>query len=83
MKNNMPLYKKVNTTRPEGVLGITNCFGLAVFDISGEECIAAFHGTDGYYKAHRHMIHYSTAGRPFIRKGGTRWYLDQFTRVIA
>ena len=80
---NQPLYKHVNNTRPVGVLGITNCFGIAVFDIDGDECISAFHTGEGYYNARRHMIHYSTSGRPFIRKGGTRWYLDQFTRVFA
>ena len=85
MKNeNTPLYKQVEKTRPDAVMGITNCFGLAVFSVNSDGCIAAFSGMDGrYYNARRHTIHYSTAGRPYIRKGGTRWYLDNFIRVIA
>lgn len=78
-----PLYKYVNSARPAGVLGLGNFFGIAVFDIAGDECIAAWHNGDGYTGAHRHAIHYSTAGRPFIKKGNSRYYLDEFTRVFA
>jgi len=76
-----PLYKHVNSTQPAAVLGLTNIFGIAIFDISGDECIAAYHNGAFYDHAHRHAIHYSSAGRPFIKKGNGRYYLDQFTRA--
>ena len=76
-----PLYKYVNETAPAGVLALSNCFGLAVFDISGDECIAAWIHGSSCSGAHRHAINYSTAGRPFIKKGGARYYLDNFIRV--
>ena len=76
-----PLYKYVSETRPEGVLAVSNCFGLAVFAVSCDECIAAWHNGSEYSGAHRHAVHYSTAGRPYIKKGGRRWYLDEFMRA--
>lgn len=30
---------------------------------------------------HKHMVHYSTAGRAFIRKGSLRIYLDEVMRI--
>ena len=78
IETDQPLYKVVNSESPVGVMGITNCFGIAIFKIEGDECIAAFSNMSGYSNAHRHIIHYSTAGRPYIRKGGYRWYLDNF-----
>lgn len=79
MKNT--LYKAVETKQPAGVLALTNTFGIAIFDLCGDECIAAWQGLDKYTGAHRHKIHYSTAGRPYIRKGSGRYYLDEFMRV--
>ena len=76
-----PLYKYVNETRPAGVLALSNVFGLALFDISGDECIAAWHNGETYTGAHRHAIYYSLSGRPFIKKGGRRWYFDEFMRA--
>ena len=78
-----PLYKYVNRARPDAVKGITNCFGIALFDVSGDECIAAYWNGAGYTNAHRHAIHYSSSGRPYIRKSSSRFYLDEFTRAIA
>ena len=73
-----PLYKYVNETDPAAVLTLSNCFGVGLFDVSGDECIAAWHNGESYTGAHRHCIHYSTAGRPYIKKGPWRLYIDQF-----
>lgn len=40
MKNT--LYKAVETKQPAGVLTLTNTFGIAIFDLCGDECIAAW-----------------------------------------
>lgn len=79
MKNT--LYSYVNSTAPAAAIALCNTFGAAVWDVSGDECIAAWTNGEYYTGAHRHMIHYSTAGRPFIRKGSLRLYLDEFVRV--
>ena len=76
-----PLYRYVNETAPAAVLALSNCFGLAVFDVSGDECIAAWHNGNSFSGAHRHAVYYSPAGRAFIKKGGRRWYLDDFIRA--
>lgn len=76
-----PLYKVVNETAPAAVLALSNCFGLALFNVSGDECLAAWHNGEYYSGAHKHAIYYSPAGRLYIRKGGRRWYLDEFIRA--
>ena len=77
METEKPLYEIVNQEKPEGILSFNAFFGIAVFRIQGDECIAAW--TDGtrFSGAHRHCVHYSTAGRPYIRKGGARYYFDE------
>ena len=76
-----PLYKYIKESKPCGVKSICNTFGVGIWDLDGEECIAAWSGIDGYYTASRHKIHYSAAGRPYIRKGSMRLYLDEFVRT--
>lgn len=77
------LYNFVNNNRPAAVQAITNIFGIAVWleDGNGEECVAAWNNGDSYSGAHRHVINYSGAGRPYIKKGGSRYYLDDFIRA--
>lgn len=77
------LHEYVNRNRPAGVMALSNVFGVAVWleDGNGEECVAAWSNGDRYSGAHRHAIHNSTAGRPFIKKGGARYYLDEFMRI--
>jgi len=77
------LHNYVNNNRPAAVQALSNWFGIAVWleDGSGDECIAAWNSGSGYSGAHRHAINYSTAGRAFIRKGGARYYLDDFIRI--
>lgn len=76
-----PLYKYVNENKPAAIMGLTTWIGLALWDVSGDECIAAYSNGDAYTGAHRHAIAYTSAGRPYIRKGGSRYYLDEFLRI--
>lgn len=77
----MKLYQYVNETRPAAVKTFNAFFACAVWDVIGDECIAAWSNGETFHGAHRHMIHYSTAGRPFIRKGSLRIYFDEFLKV--
>ena len=77
METEKPLYEIVNNETPAGVIAFSAFFGLAVFRIQGDECIAAWTHENGFSGAHRHCIHYSPSGRPFIRKGGGRYYFDE------
>ncbi len=76
-----PLYKHVNNVQPAGIHALSAFYGVAIFDISGDECIAAYHDGNHYTGAHRHVIYYSNSGREYIKKGGRRYYLDDFLRV--
>jgi hypothetical protein len=80
-----PLYKQYENARPVGVHGITNCFALLILDIddAGEIAIAAFNNPsdDGYWNIRRHKIHFSSSGRAYIRKGGSRYYFNQIMKT--
>lgn len=78
-----PLYKYVNENAPRAVKGLSNWFGIAVWTVAGcgDECIAAWNSGDSYTGAHRHAIHSSPAGRLYIKKGGSRYYLDEFMAI--
>lgn len=77
------LHEYVNNNRPTGVNAMGVFFGIALWllDGAGDECIAAWAHGDSFTGAHRHTIHYSSAGRPFIKKGNSRYYFDEFIRV--
>lgn len=77
----IPLYRYVNENRPAAVMGLSNWFGIAVWNVTGDECIAAWSNGESYTGAHRHVVEYTSAGRPYIRKGGSRFYLDEFMRA--
>ena len=78
-----PLYKYAQNNAPSGVLPLCNFGGVAVWlvDGCGDECIAAYDFGSGYDHVHRHCIHYSPSGRPFIKKGGARYYFDEMMRA--
>lgn len=83
---NVALYKRYSNIAPVGVCHFSNCFGVALWEPdNGDkfECdyIAAWANTEGYVGFHRHKVHYSTAGRAYIRKGTMRIYLDNVMRV--
>lgn len=83
---NVPLYKRYENAHPAAVLPLCNTFGIAILeplyidDVDVVAVVAWCNGV-GYDKIRRHTIHETAAGRPYIRKGGARYYLDQFTRV--
>lgn len=78
-----PLYKYCAERMPDGIIA-SGFLGVGVWlvDGYGDECIAAFGGPgDRWDHAARHAINYTSGGRPYIRKGGSRWYLDEAIRT--
>lgn len=67
---------------PVGLYPLNNFGGLAILDIlSDESVIAAWHYGEGYKSIRRHQVYYTFTGRAYIRKNGSRFYLDQIVRV--
>lgn len=81
------LYKRYETAIPVGAVGISNCFGLLVFEPQDEDradsdYITAWSGSEGQrWGFHRNRVQYTTGGRAYINKGHSRYYLDEIIRV--
>ena len=83
-----PLYKQYENAAPVGAYTMGNTFALVILDIdsAGDIAVAAFTkpaGQPGYYNIRRHKISYTHTGRPYIRKGGMRFYFDQIMKMEA
>lgn len=82
-----PLYKRYATAAPVGVVALSNCFGLLVFEPLEEdrpdtEYITAWSGSEGQrWTFSRNKVHYTTSGRPFLIKGSQRFYFDEIMRA--
>lgn len=79
-----PMYKRYQHKQPTGTYSICSTFGVLIFTPDekdrykdGCDVVAAWSTDNGCYGFHRHMIFHSSAGRPFIRKGSLRIYLDE------
>ena len=67
---------------PVGVYPVNNFGGLAILDIIGDSSvIAAWSYGGGYKSIRRHQIYYTFTCRAYIRKAGSRYYLDQIMRI--
>ena len=82
---NMPLYKRYAETEPCGFYCICNWGGLEILDIDACEgeygtVVACYNFGSGRQQIRHHKIQVTTAGRPFIRKRGIRYYLDQIEK---
>ena len=82
-----PLYKRYETAAPVGAVALSNCFGLLVFEPQDEdradtEFITAWSSSEGQrWGFHRNRVHYTTSGRPYLIKGGQRYYFDEIMRA--
>ena len=78
----MPLYKYCQENRPDGIIA-SGYIGVGIWtvDSCGDEVIAAWGNGESWSNAARHAINYSASGRPYIRKSGSRWYLDEALRA--
>lgn len=76
----IPLYKQYEAARPVAAQTITNNLAIVIYRLNDAEAVAAWvHEYPTTF--HRHNIIYTSTGRAFIRKGGRRWYLDEFIKV--
>ena len=82
-----PLYKRYETAAPVGAVALSNCFGLLVFEPQDEDradtdYITAWSGSEGQrWGFHRNRVHYTTSGRPYLIKGGQRYYFNEIMRA--
>lgn len=81
-----PMYKRYADTKPVGAAYIGGTFGLHVYEpdeTDKYDCdyICSWHNGENEYGYHKHTVHYTTAGRAYIRKGNMRIYLDEVMRV--
>ena len=85
---NQPMYKRYENAAPIGSMALCDTFGVLVYepdetDKYKEDCdliVAWCNCGESVWGFHKHKIHYSTAGRAFIRKGSMRIYLDEVMR---
>ena len=81
------LYKRYETAAPVGVVALSNCFGLLIFEPQDEDradtdYITAWSGSEGQRGGfHRNRGQYTTSGRAYINKGHSRYYLDEIMRA--
>ena len=82
---NQAMYKRYENAAPMGAMALCNTFGVLVYEPDeidrykeGCELVAAWCNMgESVWGFHKHKVHYSTAGRAFIRKGSLRIYLDE------
>lgn len=79
------MYKRYENVIPIGTMHFTNTFGVYVYnpdqiDKYGCDLVVAWHNGQYAYGYHKHMIHYTSNGRAYIRKGSMRIYLDQIVK---
>ena len=84
---NQAMYKRYENAAPMGSMALCNTFGVLVYEPDeidkykeGCELVAAWSSGENVWGFHKHMVHYTTAGRAFIRKGSLRIYLDEVMR---
>lgn len=81
-----PLYIRYKDIKPCGVCSYNAFFGLMVFEPLQEDkysCdfITAWHNGEHGYNYSRNKVHYTSSGRPFLRKGSLRIYFDEIMRT--
>ena len=84
------MYKRYENVKPVMTHLLCNTFGIAIFlpdetDKYKDNCdvIAAWYNSENYYGFHKHVIHMTSAGRSFIRKGSLRIYLDEICQSFG
>ncbi|MBO6272777.1 hypothetical protein J6O48_08370 [bacterium] len=80
----MTLYKTYENTEAVGTFPLCNFGGLEILDILygiNDYAVACFNFGTGRQQIRKHKIHYTPAGRSYIRKQGVRYYFDEIMRV--
>jgi hypothetical protein len=76
------IYKRYKNQKPVGGTYISDTLGLRVYKPDANDkydCdyICSWRSGEKEWGFHKHIVHYSTDGRAFIRKGFLRIYLDE------
>ena len=80
---NTPLYKKYAETKPIATICLSNWGGIEILAIEygiADYIIACFNFGTGRQQIRRHKVCTAPSGRLYIRKQGTRYYLDEMMR---
>ena len=77
------MYKRYASKKPVGcTYNRSSTFGLHVYEPDENDkydCdyVCSWHNGEHDWGFHKHMVHYTSSGRAFIRKGSLRIYLDE------
>lgn len=83
------MYKRYANQKPIAAACIGGTLGLKIYEPDKNDkydcdyiCswYSIWHNVEEW-GFHKHMVHYSTSGRAFIRKGSLRIYLDEVMRL--
>ena len=82
----LPMYKRYENKKPVGTAYISGTFGLCVYEPDKHDkydCdyICSWHNGENEWGYHKHIIHYTTSGRAYIKKGNLRIYCDEIIRT--
>ena len=80
----MSIYAEYKDAKTIGSLPLSNWGGLEILETNNncdDQFLACFNFGEGRTDFHFHNVHVSPSGRAFIRKMGTRYYLDQIIRA--
>lgn len=82
-----PLYVRYANQKPVGVASVGSVFGIHVYEPDEHDkydCdyIISWHNGEREWGYHKHKIHYTGAGRAFIRKGSLTIYLDEVIKLV-
>ena len=78
------LYKTYENKKALGVFTLSNFGGIEILDILhgiDDYAVACFNFGTGRQQIRKHKIYYTAMYRPYIRKQGTRYNLDEILRA--
>ncbi len=84
------MFERYESVIPIASIALCSTFGVVIFepdeiDRYKNNCdlVAAWCSSErGYHGFHKHLIHYTEAGRAYIRKNSLRIYLDEIMKVM-
>lgn len=76
------LYKRYEKEQPCATWHYASTFGACIYDPIDDDkyetdFIVSWCNGEREYNYRRHKIHYTATGRPYLRKGAIRIYLDE------
>lgn len=81
------MYKRYSGAMPIGSVQLSNTFGVLIYEPDETDkydcdCVCSWCNGEAEWGFHKHMLHYTSCGRAFIRKGSLRIYLDEIMKNV-